>query len=306
MRTVPAAITAARQSSSSRLCKIWRVERVDGVVLRFTEHDRDLVVEGETFVSTASFDPSSIKVNANLSVSDMDVQGAFDSAYIDAADLLAGRYNGASFWVAEVLWDDTAAGKDIIKFGWLGNIRESGGRFIAELLGPERILRGNILDTYTASCRVPLGSPKCGVDLETFTEAGTVTSVSSRRVFNVSGLSLPSGDDLYYEFGLLTFDGSGSLNNGLSMEVKKFDGTTIELMLPMPFDVEAGDSFTVTAGCNHSLSACRFKFNNVLNFRGFPHAPVSDSLLKGITPNDGPEAVAPIEPAPDDGSLSGD
>jgi uncharacterized phage protein (TIGR02218 family) len=32
------------------------------------------------------------------------------------------------------------------------------------------------------------------------------------------------------------------------------------------------------AGCNRSASACRNKFSNFLNFRGFPHVPGEDWL----------------------------
>jgi uncharacterized phage protein (TIGR02218 family) len=304
MRTVPAAITTARQSASSRLCKIWRIERTDGTVLRFTEHDRDLTVDGETFLATASFDPSSIKVNADLSVSDMDVQGAFDSSYITAEDLLAGRYNGASFWVAECLWDNVAAGKDIQKFGWLGNVKEAGGQFVAELLGPERILNRNILRLYTVACAWTLGDSRCGVTLAGYTQAGTVSSVTSRRVFGVTGISVPGGEEAdWFTFGKVTF--TSGANDGLSMEVKNFDGTEVELMLPMPFDVAPSDTFDIVTGCNKSLGACRYRFNNVLNFGGFPHAPQSDDVIKGIVNTEtAPTNNAILDPSPTDGSAS--
>lgn len=283
MRTVPAAITAARQSSSSTLCKIWRIERTDGTVYRFTEHDRDLVVDGETFVSTASFDPSAIKVSADLSVGDMDVQGAFDSSYITERDLIAGKYNGASFWVAEALWDNPAAGKDVQKFGWLGNVKEVGGQFTAELLGPERILNRNLLRMFTPACAWTLGDARCGVDLTPMSQSGIVTAVDSNRVFEVTGISIPSGEELdYFTFGLIGFAGTGVENDGLGMEIKSFDGLNMELMLPMPFDVAIGDTFEVVPGCNKSLGACRHKFANVLNFGGFPHPPVTDDTIKGI------------------------
>lgn len=304
MRTVPAAITAARQSASSRLCKIWRIERADGTVLRFTEHDRDLVVDGETFLATASFDPSAIKVNADLSVSDMDVQGAFDSPYITAEDLLAGRYNGATIWVAECLWDNVAAGKDIQKFGWLGNVKEEGGRFVAELLGPERILNRNILRLYTVACAWTLGDSRCGVTLTGYTQAGSISAVTSRRVFDVTGVSVPSGEEAdWFTFGKLTF--TSGQNDGLSMEVKSFNGTAVELMLPMPFDVAASDTFDIVAGCNKSLGACRYRFDNVLNFGGFPHAPQSDDVIKGIVNTETtPTNNAILGPSPTDGSAS--
>lgn len=283
MRTVPAAITTARQSSSSRLCKIWRIERTDGTVLRFTEHDRDLVVDGETFLATASFDPSSIKVNADLSVSDMDVQGAFDSSYITAEDLLAGRYNGATFWVAECLWENVAAGKDVLKFGWLGRVKESGGKFVAELLDPSSRLQHNIVSACSPSCRATLGDSRCGVDMAPFTFSGVVTAVASNKTFDATpdspAWSIPVDDTTLFSGGLLTWD-TGA-NAGLSMEVYSFDGTTCAMLLSMPFDIEDGDTFTITAGCDKTLATCRDRFSNVPNFRGEPHIPVTDDMIKG-------------------------
>jgi len=312
MRTVPAAITTARQSPSSRLCKIWRIERADGVILRFTEHDRDLTVEGETFLATASFDPSSIKVNADLSVSDMDVQGAFDSSYITAEDLLAGRYDGATFWVAECLWDNVAVGKDVLKFGWIGRIKESGGKFVAELLDPSSRLQHNIVSAYSPSCRATLGDARCGVDLDLYTETAEVGSVTSRKRFtsNVAlaptvQTNLPDGISFgsFWKAGKVTF--TTGANAGLSMDVYDVYGDEIDLMLSMPFDIEVGDAFTITAGCDKSLEMCRYRFNNVLNFRGEPHAPVTDDMIKGpvrdgisTAPASGGAGTDPVVPPP--------
>ncbi len=298
MRTVPAAITTARQSTTSHLCKIWRIALVDGTILRFTEHDENLTIDGEEFLSTASFDPSAIKATADLSVGDLDVHGAFDSSYITARDLLGGLYDGAAFWVGECLWDNEAAGKDIQKFGWLGNIKEVEGKFIAELLDASRILQNPLLKNYTPACNATLGDTRCGVTLASYTDSGAVTAVTDNRNFSGSGMSLPDttgwtwvaaaveaallvliGAD-HYMFGLVTFT-SGE-NAGLSMEVKASDAADVELMLPMPFDIAVDDTFTITAGCNKSLMSCSYKFNNVINFRGFPHAPVSDDVIKGL------------------------
>lgn len=307
MRTVPAAITAARQSASSRLAKIWRIERTDGVILRFTEHDRDLVVDGETFLATASFDPSAIKASADLSVGDLEVFGAFDSSYITERDVLAGLYNGASFWVAECLWDDVAAGKDIQKFGWLGRVKESGGTFKAELLDPAMKLQQPILRTFGAACDATLGDARCGVSMGPLTQTGTVMAVASNRVFEVSGLSIPVGMPAdWFSLGTLTWSGTGVENDGLSMEVKEFDGTNVALFLPMVFDVQVGDTFSIVPGCNKSLGACINRFANKDNFRGFPHVPVVDDTIKGIVSTEAAVADGGIfTPGPDDGSASG-
>lgn len=279
MRSVPAAITAARQSSSSRLCKIWRIERTDGVVLRFTERDRDLTVGAETYLSTASFDPSTIKASGDLSVDDLDVQGAFDSSYITEADLLAGRYHDARFVVSEVLWDDPEAGTDVLRWGFIGTVREVGGKFVAELLSPTVKLQQPIGKLYSATCRATLGDAKCGVDMGPHTFNGTVATAASRTVFTATGVSVPVGDPTYFTHGLVTF--TSGANNGLEMEVFSFDGMTAILLLSMPFDIAEGDTFTIKAGCDHSRKTCRDRFNNVLNFQGEPDVPVSDDVIKG-------------------------
>lgn len=315
MRTVSAAITTARQSSASRLCKIWRIERTDGVILRFTEHDRDLVVDGETFLATASFDPSSIKSNADLSVSDMDVQGAFDSSYITAEDLLAGRYNAAAFWVAECLWDDTAEGKDVLKFGWIGRVKEAGGKFVAELLDPSSKLQHNIVAAYSASCRATLGDVRCGVDLSGYTIDAVVGGVTSRKKFATPFVASPVVG--WWNVGKVTW--LTGANAGLSMDVYDYDGTNMSLMLSMPFEIVIGDTFRMTPGCDKALATCRDKFNNVLNFRGEPHAPVTDDMIKGpvrdgisttpSSPGAGNDPVVPptVPPTvpPGDPALSG-
>jgi uncharacterized phage protein (TIGR02218 family) len=41
-----------------------------------------------------------------------------------------------------------------------------------------------------------------------------------------------------------------------------------------------GDTFEVVAGCDRTFATCKSKFNNVRNFRGFPHIPGRDEGLK--------------------------
>ena len=69
-------------------------------------------------------------------------------------------------------------------------------------------------------------------------------------------------------------------NSGQKMEVKKYTIGAIELFQPMPYTISIGDTYTVTAGCDKQLSTCRDRFANVANFRGEPHLPGNDALMK--------------------------
>ncbi|NJK88125.1 MAG: DUF2163 domain-containing protein [Myxococcales bacterium] len=59
--------------------------------------------------------------------------------------------------------------------------------------------------------------------------------------------------------------------------------STMTFQLPLPFaSLAAGDTLVLRAGCNHSLTACRTKFNNVTNFGGFPWVPTENPFSTGI------------------------
>jgi uncharacterized phage protein (TIGR02218 family) len=80
-------------------------------------------------------------------------------------------------------------------------------------------------------------------------------------------------------------------NNGFSIEVKKFNFQTevFTLFLSMPYDIQVGDNYSVTYGCDKSLDTCKDRFNNVVNFRGEPYLPGLDGLLqKPVSALEGP------------------
>jgi uncharacterized phage protein (TIGR02218 family) len=106
-----------------------------------------------------------------------------------------------------------------------------------------------------------------------------VTAANDRRRFATSGLSeFAKG---WFERGRLTF--TSGANAGRAAEVrthrKETGEAVIGLWQPMHHDIEAGDAFVVTAGCDKRFSTCREKFSNDVNFRGFPHMPGNDFAL---------------------------
>ena len=65
----------------------------------------------------------------------------------------------------------------------------------------------------------------------------------------------------------------------------------IELWQPFARAILPGDTFTVTAGCDKQFATCQAKFDNAVNFRGFPHIPGNDFVTAIARPgnpaNDG-------------------
>ena len=48
MRTIPTELAARIESGAAMLCHAWVLRRTDGLELGFTDHDRDLTIEGVT------------------------------------------------------------------------------------------------------------------------------------------------------------------------------------------------------------------------------------------------------------------
>ena len=90
----------------------------------------------------------------------------------------------------------------------------------------------------------------------------------------MTGLSETSG---YYSAGEVQW--TSGANIGLSMEVKEYLNGQVTLMLPMPFTVQAGDTFKAIAGCDKTITTCCNRFANAVNFRGEPYIPGMDAIL---------------------------
>ena len=65
------------------------------------------------------------------------------------------------------------------------------------------------------------------------------------------------------------------------MAVRSWDAATgtLSLFLPALYSIQAGDAFTIRPGCDKTFQTCQAKFDNALNFRGFPHVPGNNQVL---------------------------
>lgn len=161
--------------------------------------------------------------------------------------------------------------------GRIGQVNTSGQSFSAELMGIAKKLEKPLARPYLPGCPAALGDSECTVNLAAHTVTGTLTAV------DISGIVLSdptrTESDNAFAYGLITMTSGDS--NGYSMEVKSSDnGGTITLQQPLPFGVGAGDTYSLVKGCDKTLSTCKNTFNNVVNFRGFPHLPGMDKLVQ--------------------------
>lgn len=277
MKGLSAALQAHFASSPTTYVMCWKITpRAPGTVVGFTEHLEDIVFEGVTYSARSGFSPSALRNTNDLAVDNFDVTFMLEFDGTAEAQLIAGYYDYAKVEVFLVNYADLSMGKVQLARGTLGEISIGRGQAKTEVRGLAQELQQDVLELTSPTCRADLGDARCKVNLAAFTVSGTITSVTSNKIFADSGRGEGAG---FFNGGLLTWT-SGD-NNQLKMEVKYFNGATqFELHHAMPYPVQVGDTYTVYRGCDKSLSACKNIFNNVVNFRGEPHLPGIDQVVQ--------------------------
>ena len=100
-------------------------------------------------------------------------------------------------------------------------------------------------------------------------------TVTSATIFETS-LVQATG---WYDGGELTW--TSGANAGQTVAVRSWDAatSTLTLFLPALYPIQVGDAFTIRPGCDKTFATCQAKFDNAINFRGFPHVPGNDQVL---------------------------
>lgn len=273
----------ARGATTLALC--WQIEKRNGYAIYGTEHDEDLDITTATgveveldglYLASAGISGSELRLKGDMSVDNMQVEGALDAPGFDvdinAADIEAGLLDNAAVTFFLVNWRDPDLWQDIRQHGYLGEItRTSEGVYRTELRGIQQRLQQQIGRTLGERCDVrEFGDARCKLDVDSLSVNGEVTAVTSRRRFNTSldtGSATPANG--YYETGKFIF--LTGANAGFKKQVK-FDSVggvlgNLSLWDAMPYDVQIGDTFTLWPGCDRNFSTCQ-AFDNVNNFRG--------------------------------------
>ena len=276
MKTRSPQLAAAQAAGSTTLARCWRFTRTDGHVTTVTTCAKDLLVNGELYVSRLGVTPSALEQQVGAAVPNSEINGTLNTDFATEADILGGVWDGAEVFIFEVNYRDLSQGWMILQTGTLGDVSVGRSSFKAEVRGLAQSLQQVVGEVYTQTCTANLGDSRCKVNVEDLrVMSGAVFSVSSRQAFstNLSGFALD-----YFGAGVITW--VTGANAGFSMEVNSYTSPAFALNLPMPFNVAVGDTFTVIPGCRKRvIEDCKTKFANILNFRGYPYVPGADSVL---------------------------
>ena len=281
MRTLDLGFKAHIESGATTLATCWKVTRTDGVVLGFTDHDRTLSFGGTDYVPVAGFDGGEAPQKLGPQVDTTEVVGVLRSDAISEADIELGKYDGAEVETWRVNWRDVSQ-RLLQRRATIGEILREDGQFRAELRSGQQALnqvRGRL---YSPLCDAVVGDTRCGVDLtDPALHAGaTVTDVSDRNRVAASGLDSFAIGWFSLGHAVWTSGARDGLGDGIVAHTREGTVDILAFVAPVGDTAEIGDTLVVTAGCDRRLATCRDKFDNVVNFRGFPHIPGNDFVLR--------------------------
>lgn len=273
------------------VCRAWLLTRTDGVAYGFTDHDLDLVFEGQVFKASTGLTARVLQQTTGLSVDNSEALGGLSDAAVTEADLMAGRFDAAEVRSWLVNWQDT--GQRIEQFrGNFGEVVRAGGSFRAELRGLTDRLNQPQGRVFHRNCGAILGDLKCRFDLDRpgYRADAIILGFDKLGGLLLEGAATPA--DRWFERGtVVVLTGAAAGLRGLiKTDRVAARGRTIGLWYPLGAALQAGDQLRLEAGCDKTAPTCQTKFDNFLNFRGFPDIPGEDWLSSypvSSKPNDG-------------------
>lgn len=264
MRTLPTNLASMVAGEAIYLARICRIALADGREFFVTDHDADLTHDGDVYLSSVGFDPSSVKTaiggqSSNFEFSlllgsvvtnEMVETGAFDNAAVEYS-IIGSRVpaDGAALYF-----------KGVVS---LAKVKDAHTALfeVTPLLARDLRLAD---EKYSQYCTADFGDARCKFDVEGTSFAAEVTAVDNQQSFTTDSAE----SDGHWNFGTAVF--TSGANNGVAVEVGSSLATgVIKLRLVVPFAIEIGDTLTLYRGCDKSPASCK-GYDNFVNYRGFP------------------------------------
>ncbi|MBB1179705.1 hypothetical protein DSM05_11130 [Pseudomonas sp. FW305-3-2-15-E-TSA4] len=162
MRHIPDDLAARIESGAARLCHVWLMRRVDGTRAGFTDHDRDLTLDGVVCRAANGWTVGAAESGVGLAAGTASASGVLDDASIREADVAQGRLDGAAVELWRLDWSEPGL-RVRLWSGTITRLRWQDGAFVADLEGPLAKLERVVGRTYGRLCDARLGDARCGV-----------------------------------------------------------------------------------------------------------------------------------------------
>jgi len=260
------------------LCTCWKLIRQDGAIFGFTDHDDDLVLDQIVYSARTGLESSESESILGLSTTGLELSGILNSLNLNDSDLLNGLFDAASLEIWLVDWTNPNQ-RLLLDIGVLGEVTLTESVFAVEVRGLASAFDQATGRLYQAKCSADFGDQHCQINTD---ESKWTISAQILHVYDPSSFSLDlsssrPGDCSNGKIKFLSgFNSAAQLFIKSHRRENEIDFFT--LWTPPSQPLHIGDRVQLTIGCNKTYQTCLTQFNNIENFRGFPHMPGNDVL----------------------------
>lgn len=284
-QTSPGALLALFDAPGAQvyMVDLYTITLSGGAVVRYTNADTAVTVNGATFAAAPAITRGRTKVAIGVAVDSLTVTLAADTSitinsvpllqFIAGGGLDGGRLvlerafaaSALSAWVGAVmLFQGRIGDPQVDRFSAAVPVKSDSE--LLNVMVPATI--------YQPGCSNTLFDSTCGLAKTSYAASATATSASdaTRRTFS-TGLAQAAG---YFDMGWAV--GLTGPNAGIGRTIKSFAGGVISSIQPWPIAIAVGNTFTVYPGCDKTQATCSAKFANLLRFRGYPYVPAPETV----------------------------
>jgi hypothetical protein len=265
-----------------------------GAVVRLTDAQEDVSIVGWNDVSRYTYSARKVVIHGlkaestmGTQVSEQDISIAYDANALFqnwkpwAQAMLLGRLDGALIardWAVAPAWGQPYVGVARMFSGYVAEL-DSVGRTLAKLKvrsDLERLAVQMPRDLFLPRCKNVFGDFRCGVDLNTVAQLGTVGAGATRTTIPWTGASTA------YGLGKLHITNGDTVTRVRT--IRKADATNLYLSYPLDFDPTAGLQFTAYPGCTRLLTGANgcqtyHPSDYQSRFGGYPFVPVAETAF---------------------------
>lgn len=264
---------------------LYTVTLNSGTVLRLADFDVNIVYNKNIYkANSIIFSSKETKNSVGFGVDNIDITAYYDNSDIIvngltfAQALRVGYIDNANI-VIEIAFLDTYGNIIGVIEDFTGGLQiEQFTRYKASLTAVANLSQlSNKLpkNVYATSCINSLYDNVCKVKRENYTYYGKLLEGSTSTKLKVDiEYTLADG---WLNRGAIEF--TTGHNATIRTSIKSHTDGLLVLSKPLPYKIATGDNFFVYAGCERTRAACKDKFNNSSNYRGFNYIPPPESCV---------------------------
>lgn len=261
------------------LVRCWKITCYNGQVFCFTDHNKDLKINDEIYSSVSPINMTTVEKNIGLDIDNLEISGVFNHANIRKSEIESGLFNEAKISIFEYDWNKNVK-MNVIFEGVFSSYTYGKDRYSVETQSVFGKLGHVFGRGFHLTCDAELGDQNCGVNINEPGYKFTPNIIN----FDDYGLEIsriPGISDGRFRNGTVEFIANKQIEFRLSIKSDKAIGNIRRItfwnrLKPIQKNF---DSINLYIGCDKSIDCCSNKFNNAINFRGFPNIPSDDWIV---------------------------